>query len=142
MSTNDFENTEDSNVGVAEICEGCNGDPRSPVGYENKGQCLRAEIKRVASRVKRYIQTSKDTTPTSDDSERQNQGEMIANATLSFRHLEDAAMRIGKSMQAYQGGVSILDKIREKELRDRATVTGVKGASDLNGAQNSTGGLI
>lgn len=33
-----------------------------------------------------------------------------ANLTLAFRHLEDARMRLGKAMQAYQGGISILDK--------------------------------
>jgi len=38
------------------------------------------------------------------------QGNMHANITLVFRHLEDARMRLGKVMQAYQGGVSILDK--------------------------------
>ena len=38
------------------------------------------------------------------------QGNMRANITLAFRHLEDARMRIGKVMQALQGGVSILDK--------------------------------
>ena len=35
---------------------------------------------------------------------------MKANITLAFRHLEDARMRIGKVLQAYQGGTSILDK--------------------------------
>jgi hypothetical protein len=83
--------------------------------YEEQGDMLRAEIKSVAAKVKTFIQTSSETTPTSDDSARRNGSEMIANATLSYRHLEDAAMRIGKSMQAYQGGVSILDKIDPKE---------------------------
>lgn len=35
---------------------------------------------------------------------------MKANLTLAFRHLEDARMRLGKAMQAYQGGISCLDK--------------------------------
>ena len=35
---------------------------------------------------------------------------MKANITLAFRHLEDARMRLGKVMQAYQGGTSILEK--------------------------------
>jgi len=35
---------------------------------------------------------------------------MLANITLAFRHLEDARMRLGKVMQAFQGGVSIFDK--------------------------------
>lgn len=34
-------------------------------------------------------------------------GEMIANATLAYRHLEDARMRIGKVIQAFDGGTSV-----------------------------------
>lgn len=37
-------------------------------------------------------------------------GEMIANIMLAYRHLEDARMRLGKVIQAYEGGVSIYDK--------------------------------
>lgn len=37
-------------------------------------------------------------------------GEMIANFTLAYRHLEDAAMRLGKVMQAKNGGVSVLSR--------------------------------
>lgn len=37
-------------------------------------------------------------------------GEMAANATLAYRHLEDASMRLGKVIQAYDGGVSVYDK--------------------------------
>jgi len=36
--------------------------------------------------------------------------EMIENSIIAFRHLEDAAMRLGKVMQAKNGGVSILSK--------------------------------
>lgn len=36
-------------------------------------------------------------------------GEMIANAMLAYRHLEDASMRLGKVLQAKNGGVSIYD---------------------------------
>jgi len=35
---------------------------------------------------------------------------MIANTILAYRHLEDAAMRLGKALQAMNGGVSIFDK--------------------------------
>ena len=38
----------------------------------------------------------------------QNKGEMIANITLAYRHLEDAAMRFGKAVQAAAGGESPL----------------------------------
>lgn len=37
-------------------------------------------------------------------------GEYIANITLAFRHLEDARMRLGKAIQALDGGISIYDK--------------------------------
>lgn len=42
--------------------------------------------------------------------------EMMANIMLSYRHLEDARMRLGKVMQQIQGGVSIFD--RAAEARD------------------------
>lgn len=37
-------------------------------------------------------------------------GEAIANVVLAYRHLEDARMRIGKAIQALDGGVSIYDR--------------------------------
>jgi len=43
-----------------------------------------------------------------EDTEGQNKSEMIANVTLGMRHLEDAAMRFGKAIQAATGGVSPL----------------------------------
>ena len=36
--------------------------------------------------------------------------EMIENIVLAYRHLEDARMRLGKAIQAYEGGESIYDK--------------------------------
>lgn len=39
-----------------------------------------------------------------------------ANLTLVFRSLEDARMRYGKAMQAYQGGISIFDKPEKERL--------------------------
>lgn len=38
----------------------------------------------------------------------QDKGEMIANVTIALRHLEDAAMRFGKAIQASAGGQSPL----------------------------------
>lgn len=35
--------------------------------------------------------------------------EMKANIMLSFRHLEDARMRLGKAIQAFDGGTSVYD---------------------------------
>jgi DNA anti-recombination protein RmuC len=36
--------------------------------------------------------------------------EAIANVQLSYRHLEDARMRLGKTIQALDGGTSVYDK--------------------------------
>ena len=36
-------------------------------------------------------------------------GEMAANLQLCFRHLEDARMRLGKAIQAFDGGKSIYE---------------------------------
>ena len=40
-------------------------------------------------------------------------GEVIANIMLAYRHLEDARMRLGKAIQATEGGVSVYDKAKE-----------------------------
>jgi hypothetical protein len=37
-------------------------------------------------------------------------GEAIANVMLAYRHLEDASMRLGKAIQAMDGGTSVYDK--------------------------------
>jgi len=37
-------------------------------------------------------------------------GEMIANLMLAYRHLEDATMRLGKAVQAFDGGKSVYPK--------------------------------
>jgi hypothetical protein len=37
-------------------------------------------------------------------------GEASANAMLAYRHLEDASMRLGKLIQAIDGGISVYDK--------------------------------
>jgi hypothetical protein len=36
--------------------------------------------------------------------------EIHDNITLAYRHLEDARMRLGKAIQAFDGGVSVYDK--------------------------------
>lgn len=37
-------------------------------------------------------------------------GEVLANIQLAFRHIEDARMRLGKCIQAIDGGKSIYDE--------------------------------
>ena len=68
---------------------------------------LRSEIKAVWSTVKFTSDAIKGRDP---NIEGEDKGEMIANTILAYRHLEDAAMRLGKALQAMNGGVSIFDK--------------------------------
>lgn len=37
-------------------------------------------------------------------------GECLGNLMLAYRHLEDASMRLGKAIQAADGGVSVYDR--------------------------------
>jgi len=43
-------------------------------------------------------------------SDTEDRGEAIANVMLAYRHLEDARMRLGKVLQAADGGVSVYDR--------------------------------
>lgn len=61
---------------------------------------LRREIKVTADRLRTLL----------PDDARPNWGETGANAMLAYRHLEDASMRLGKCIQAIDGGVSVYDK--------------------------------
>lgn len=71
---------------------------------------LRVEIKQTADKVHALLSHSEFNTI----EEYPGQGsEMKANIMLTYRHLEDARMRVGKILQAAGDGVSILDKPRE-----------------------------
>jgi len=68
---------------------------------------LRTEIKEVGFRVhalKEHSDFSHEQTYSGQH------GEMLANIMLAYRHLEDARMRIGKVLQAQDGGTSVYDK--------------------------------
>lgn len=75
--------------------------------YQGVNQ-LREEIKGTASRVKFLADIAKKKESTPAPSE--DRGETIANLMLTYRHLEDASMRLGKALQAIDGGVSVYDK--------------------------------
>ena len=60
-----------------------------------------ASLVAAAAEMKTKVQSN-------DAEEGQDKGEMIANVMLGLRHLEDAAMRFGKAIQASEGGVSPL----------------------------------
>ena len=66
---------------------------------------LRKQIEATATRVLsiKGEQAGSETNNTED------KGEVIANLMLSYRHLEDASMRLGKVLQAKAGGVSVYD---------------------------------
>ena len=77
--------------------------------YPLKQLCdnLRGELKIMAKRVKTLLEHSDMKAENAYPGQR---GEMKANVMLTYRHLEDGRMRIGKILQAAGDGVSILDK--------------------------------
>ena len=69
---------------------------------------LRSGIKAYAAMVRDCLKSHPHSGNETDGV--QDEGEMKANLTLTYRHLEEAAMRFGKALQAKNGGVSIYDK--------------------------------
>lgn len=82
------------------------GGPEQLTPLDTKARCydFRREIKAVASKVKILKSSNFPNNPGTD------RGEIIANLTLAYRHLEDSAMRLGKAIQELDGGTSIYDK--------------------------------
>lgn len=70
--------------------------------FDDKAKRLRAGILVIAAETR----TLQDFSVTAAEQS----SEMHANIMLAFRHLEDARMRLGKAIQAYDGGVSVYDK--------------------------------
>jgi hypothetical protein len=66
-------------------------------------EALRREIKVIADKVWQLRLLVPMDAPGSST-------EVYANAMLAYRHLEDAGMRLGKAIQALNGGVSVYDK--------------------------------
>jgi len=79
---------------------------------------MEPELKELCDKLRAEIESTKKMVRSLMDHSDLQQGqsypgqfsEMKANIMLSFRHLEDARMRIGKVLQAQSGGVSIYDK--------------------------------
>lgn len=84
------------------------GSTVKPSGMAFVDACngLRSSIKIVATETKAEIERLKQ----SETDGKQDQPEMIANLMLCYRHLEDASMRLGKAIQAHDGGKSVYDK--------------------------------
>ncbi len=67
---------------------------------------VRKEIKRIAETLNDERREAREY----EARDGEDRGEVIANLTLAFRHLEDASMRMGKAIQARDGGVSVYDR--------------------------------
>lgn len=83
-------------------------------------QRLREQILQTAKELKRLMTRDEVTlrdkpAETLSDGMREDAGEMKANIMLAYRHLEDARMRVGKILQAHDGGTSIYDKSAKVE---------------------------
>jgi len=86
------------------------------MGLKNEATSLRSDISYIAERVTMVKGGVMRTDVTGHDDEfgdmfdpaKTDKGEVLANLTLAFRHLEDARMRLGKAIQASEGGVSPL----------------------------------
>lgn len=74
--------------------------------FDEKLVDIRSQLKSIA----RYVMDIKEQKAKCETDGVENIGEVMANLTLAYRHLEDASMRIGKTIQARNGGVSIYDK--------------------------------
>lgn len=74
---------------------------------KDKNNDLRAEILKIGNEVNKL---HKHFAFDGEQSSAGQHSEMHANITLAYRHLEDARMRLGKVIQAYEGGVSCYDK--------------------------------
>lgn len=86
-----------------DIPESVRGDVAREL-YENTNG-IRGDIKAVAAEVDRLRVIVANVARTGGVT-----GEVPANATLAYRHLEDASMRLGKVLQALDGGVSVYDR--------------------------------
>lgn len=67
-------------------------------------EAKRAELETVGAAINQLRKDALD--KAFDVKEGEDRGEVIANLTLAYRHIEDARMRLGKVYQARDGGIS------------------------------------
>ena len=72
--------------------------------FDEKMDGLRIALKTIGAEIDSLKKEFKPVTS------EQNVGEIMANLTLAYRHVEDASMRIGKVKQHINNGESIYDK--------------------------------
>lgn len=80
--------------------------PSSKSGLRSVVDDLRADTGNLAKKV----EALKESGMVQGIAEVKHRSEALANVMLAYRHLEDARMRLGKVLQAADGGVSILDR--------------------------------
>lgn len=67
-------------------------------------------VRKAIKKEGKFLMDLKETVMNSTLSQNADRSEVIANIVLTYRHLEDASMRLGKVLQAFDGGVSVYDK--------------------------------
>ncbi len=77
---------------------------QTPATVKERCDILRVNIKDICG----TLAALRANVASSAVKEGENRSEVMANITIAFRALEDAAMRIGKAIQADQGGESPL----------------------------------
>lgn len=77
-----------------------------PLPFRDVANELRAKILLTGNDV-RSLMNHAELSQLSDGA---SPGEAKANIMLAYRHLEDARMRLGKALQAMDGGTSIYDR--------------------------------
>ena len=81
-----------------------------PVDFKEGCFGMRGDIELIKSAVKNWMEHPDLLNADGKGSPLSQKGEMIANLKLAYRHLEDARMRLGKVVQAYDGGKSCYPK--------------------------------
>lgn len=79
--------------------------PTEP-SFEGKVHTLRKKLKELGADLMDLKAEKRDAEVVTLE----NKGEIMANLTLAYRHVEDSAMRLGKVLQHGNGGVSVYDK--------------------------------
>ena len=82
-------------------------EPMAEAKLQDLCDGLRTTIKGTSDRVRSLLDHSDMKAENEYAGQR---SEMKANVMLTYRHLEDARMRVGKILQAAGDGMSILDK--------------------------------
>jgi hypothetical protein len=77
-----------------------------PVDFKEGCFGMRSDIELVKSKCKNWMEHPEILSRENSRKPLNKKAEMIANLKLAYRHLEDARMRLGKAVQAYDGGKS------------------------------------